>query len=205
MTDATAHPVIRRYLDELETALRDLPKERRHEIVRDIEEHIEAATAGSSNEADLRNALEQVGDPEAIAAEARERFGISHQRGGALEAAAIVLLLIGGLVVPGLGWLVGVVLLWISSVWSVRDKTIGTLVLPGGLALPVYLFLFAPVGTTVCTTPAESTRRGRLIEEVGICHQEPLTSEWWGLLLMALVVLLPIVTTIYLGRRAFRR
>ena len=36
-------------------------------------------------------------------------------------------------------WLVGVVLLWISSAWTRREKVIGTLVIPGGLALPMFL------------------------------------------------------------------
>jgi hypothetical protein len=32
------------------------------------------------------------------------------------------------------GWLAGLVLLWSSRAWTTRDKWIGTLVIPGGLA-----------------------------------------------------------------------
>ena len=48
------------------------------------------------------------------------------------EWATITLLLIGALF-AGVGWLIGVFLLWRSRVWTVGDKLIGTLLWPGGL------------------------------------------------------------------------
>ena len=36
-------------------------------------------------------------------------------------------------------WVVGVVLLWRSRAWTLRDKLIGTLVVPGGLAYVIYV------------------------------------------------------------------
>ena len=48
------------------------------------------------------------------------------------EWSIITLLAIGAFFV-GIGWIVGVVLLWRSRVWSVPDKLIGTLLWPGGL------------------------------------------------------------------------
>jgi hypothetical protein len=47
------------------------------------------------------------------------------------------MLSIGGVVLPVLGWIVGVVLLWVSDVWSTRDKLLGTFVTPGGIGLPL--------------------------------------------------------------------
>jgi hypothetical protein len=47
------------------------------------------------------------------------------------EWSIITLLAIGAFFV-GIGWVVGVVLLWRSRVWSVTDKLIGTLLWPGG-------------------------------------------------------------------------
>jgi hypothetical protein len=58
-----------------------------------------------------------------------------------MEAAALVLLLLGGFVF-GVGWIVGLVLLWSSSVWTWWEKLLGTLIVPGGLALPLYVFVF---------------------------------------------------------------
>ncbi|MDX6315571.1 MAG: hypothetical protein QOF44_5035, partial [Streptomyces sp.] len=37
----------------------------------------------------------------------------------------------------GIGWVVGLVLLWSSRRWTPIDKLLGTLLVPGGLALPV--------------------------------------------------------------------
>jgi hypothetical protein len=48
------------------------------------------------------------------------------------EWSIITLLAIGAFFV-GIGWAVGVVLLWRSRVWSVTDKLIGTLLWPGGV------------------------------------------------------------------------
>jgi hypothetical protein len=52
---------------------------------------------------------------------------------GAHEITAVILLLIGGFL-AGIGWIVGVILLWTSPRWRTRDKWLGTLVWPGGLA-----------------------------------------------------------------------
>ena len=64
-----------------------------------------------------------------------------------METAALVFLLVGGFI-SALGWLIGLVLLWSSSVWTTRDKVIGTLVVPGGLAGSVFLFSLWAVTTT---------------------------------------------------------
>src|SRR5258706_2632573 len=72
------------------------------------------------------------------------------------EPIAIVLLLIG-LGLFAVGWLIGVALLWSSPTWRVRDKLLGTLVLPGGLPMGALLATFglaaifdwnAPTGAT---------------------------------------------------------
>ena len=50
---------------------------------------------------------------------------------GWMEVGALIMLLIGGIVIPIFGWVIGVVLLWVSNAWNVRDKIIGTVVCPG--------------------------------------------------------------------------
>jgi hypothetical protein len=67
------------------------------------------------------------------------------RRRGPQETAAIVLLLLGGFL-WGVGWLAGVVLLWLSDAWSPRDKLLGTLVVPCGLALPLLVVTKAGLG-----------------------------------------------------------
>ena len=52
------------------------------------------------------------------------------------EWSVITLLLIGAFLAV-VGWVVGVVLLWRSRVWTLGDKLIGTLLWPGGLVTGV--------------------------------------------------------------------
>lgn len=51
----------------------------------------------------------------------------------------LLLLPFGAILLPILGWVIGVIWLWQSQVWSRRHKLIGTLVFPGGCGLPLLL------------------------------------------------------------------
>jgi hypothetical protein len=98
---------------------------------------------------------------------------------GATEWAAIAMLLFGGFIVPVAGWVLGLVLLWISSAWTTRDKLIGTFLLPGGLLAPfLVLALASPVTLRV----------------------SPLVAA----LLLTLLSVVPIWTAVYLARHARR-
>jgi hypothetical protein len=66
---------------------------------------------------------------------------------------AVVGLVVGSLVLPVVGWLVGLVLLWRSRSWTPLEKLLGTLVWPGGLLLPLAL-PFLPMGAWLLRTPA---------------------------------------------------
>jgi hypothetical protein len=59
-----------------------VPAHERTQIVDGIEEHVAAALAelDAPTEADVRNVLERLGDPDAIAAEAHERIGSKTSR-----------------------------------------------------------------------------------------------------------------------------
>jgi hypothetical protein len=57
-----------------------------------------------------------------------------------VHIAIVCLVLLGGVLLPIVGWVVGVGLLWVVPGWRVRDKLIGTLVPPGGL-LPLFVLL----------------------------------------------------------------
>ncbi|MGH3416256.1 MAG: hypothetical protein ACRDSS_07305 [Actinocrinis sp.] len=52
------------------------------------------------------------------------------------DALTIGLLLIGGVVLPVIGWVIGAVRLWRSGTWGLREKLLGILVIPGGLMAP---------------------------------------------------------------------
>src|SRR5262249_46799176 len=59
------------------------------------------------------------------------------------DIATVLLLLLGGVALDGIGWFGGVVLLWASRRWSIRDKIFGTLVVPLGLAAPLRFAIYA--------------------------------------------------------------
>jgi hypothetical protein len=132
----TVDTLVDNYLKDLDAELRGFPANRRRELLGEVGEHIAEARAAldAETEAAIRTLLERLGDPADIAAEARERFGIPAQPATPwLEVATLVALLI-----PGIGWLVGGVLLWISRMWTTREKRIGTLLLGvAALALAV--------------------------------------------------------------------
>ncbi|WP_345436118.1 HAAS signaling domain-containing protein [Actinoallomurus vinaceus] len=174
--------LIGEYLGRLEAAARGLPPDRRAELVAEIREHIDTVLAQSPDrtEATVRTILDRLGTPEEIVQEAgvglpetapvRERAAAVGQasprpRAGAFEIAAVMLLLIGGVVLPVLGWLVGVVLLWASARWTLRDKLIGSLLFPGGLAIPVFYFFFWS-GSATCSGTGDCESSGTSADTV---------------------------------------
>jgi uncharacterized membrane protein len=210
----TPDKLVERYLKHLEVELDDLPRDRRREIVDEIAGHIAEARSGleHESEADVRNILEGLGDPTDIAEDARERFDVEPPwpapaqpfKPGALEIGALVLLLIGGLLIPLFGWVIGVILLWISNAWNVRDKIIGTLFVPGGLALPVFLLLFAATGS------GAGFSCGPVISDTGKTFPSPCpdsgsSSSFFKIAAAIVLCLIPIMTTAYLAYRLRRQ
>jgi uncharacterized membrane protein len=133
------------YLNDLEAELHGLPANRRRELLDEVGEHITEARAAldADSEAAIRTVLERLGDPADIAAEAHERFGIRAKAAKPatpwLEVIALVLLLL-----PFLGWVVGMALLWLSRTWTTREKAIGT-VLALGVGALALVALSSPV------------------------------------------------------------
>jgi hypothetical protein len=209
MNATAADQLVARYLARLQAALRDLPAARRDELLEQVSEHIATARAelgAQASEAEIRMLLDRLGDPAAIAAEAghssNELVGPPRARPGWLEVATLVLLPIGGIVVPVLGWFVGVALLWTSERWSVRDKLLGTLVVPGGLALPLALGLFTTTTGTCVTAPVPASGA----TQTPVCTGGPPGwLEVLGPVALVLLLLAPIATVIYLGVRLRRQ
>ena len=178
------------YLRRLDAELTELPRARRREIVEEITGHIEES--GATNEVDIRNVLDRLGDPAEIADEARVRFGVSSRRGGILDVAALILLLIGGFL-GGVGWFVGVALLWGSTIWTTREKLLGTLIVPGGLLVP-FVFIFEVFGQTCFSDGVHESCTG------GSGLPDLVASG-----LFAFVVVGPIAMVAYLARQRRRR
>jgi hypothetical protein len=139
-------------------------------------------------------------------------------RAGALEITAVIFLLIGGVVIPFVGWVVGVILLWYSPRWRRSEKLLGTLVWPGGLLAPVLLMLGAGVATVIpssgtsCSggyteTGMTSTGRHFLRHVAGSCSTTGGGLPTWLAISLTMILLIaaiagPIFTAIRLLRRA---
>ena len=125
-----ADKLVRRYLAQLDAALRDVDASRREEILTEVHGHIDEGRAelDPDDATSVRTLLDRVGDPAAIAAEA----GAPPPGSGRWDAWA-PWLIIFGFIASGLGWIAGVLILWTSPTWSQRDKLIATVVSPAGL------------------------------------------------------------------------
>jgi hypothetical protein len=139
--------MVEEYLAELERTAVVLPLNRRAELLADVHSHIAVAraetapgtAAGAEDDAAVRRILSQLGDPQEIVATALSDLPPGTQPDSrTLEITTVLLLLFGGFL-AGIGWLIGVVLLWSSRRWTRGDKLLGTLLIPGGLALPTVL------------------------------------------------------------------
>jgi uncharacterized membrane protein len=200
MTETTDH-MVDGYVKRLNRELGDLPRDRRREVVDEIREHIGEARAElpAETEAELRNILDRLGEPAEIAADARERFGVAGRRRSGLDIVALVMLLVGGVILPVVGWFVGLVLLWMSRAWNVRDKLIGTLVLPGGLVIPFGVIVLSS-GTSACVTTQRPVGQGATLTQTCSGGLSTSAEVLWIVLLVVLAVV-PIATTIYLARQ----
>lgn len=148
MTDATLVPAARDYLDRLDVALAGIDASTRADILSGVREVLIGRDADA-----VAARIRELGDPDFIAAEARavpvaaeaSPDGTSRARRpepAGLAIVAAVLVMIGGALVPVLGAVVGYVLVWISTVWTTRQKLIATLV-PVASAVALALVLVA--------------------------------------------------------------
>ena len=179
-----ADTLIDRYLNDLQAELRGVPANRRRELLEEVGEHITQARAAldADTEAAIRTVLERLGDPAEIAADARERFGVQTAKPFTpwLEVIALVLL-----VIPFLGWVVGVVLVWLSRLWTTRDKLIGTL---GGMS-----WVVAGLGTIMMSAGGS--------RPVGSAPLEPAGPGAVEIIAFVVPFVIPIAAAIYLGIR----
>jgi hypothetical protein len=202
MSTSTLHPLATAYLQRVRREGRDLPGDRLEELLTDLEEHLSAAIPADASDQDALEVLDRLGDPREIVAAERPESIAPAERRGTREWAAVFLLLFG-FVAAGVGWVVGVILLWRSRAWTTRDKLIGTLVLPGGLVSTVVLLALA-LGRPhkeICTHRGTSGTH----YATSVVHCMHVTSggpSTLGSIVLILLALTPIATAVYLARRA---
>ncbi|MCX7521644.1 DUF1700 domain-containing protein [Microbacterium sp. STN6] len=178
----------RRYLDELDADLLDLPVRDRREIVESVVEHISIAMSSGHP---VEEVLQKLGDPLTVSEEAHSRNASGWRRKSSIfyEIAVTTLLLVGGLLL-GVGWIVGLVMLWASKSRTLLNKIACTLIWPGGL-LGAWLFLGIPV---------RSEGHFYFGADAYSVHPAPPTSVWTLLFITAAYAIPLLVQLTFLAR-----
>jgi uncharacterized membrane protein len=209
MTPADQDPVDQ-YLRRLEAATRDLPPEVRDDLLTDVHTHLQETRRRATSSAELRSALERLGPPEAIAAEARggPDAGVSPvastTSSSARDVTTVIALLFGPLLLSiplgifgaALGWATGLGLLWSSRSWTAGEKLTAALVWPGGFLTPIFL---GTLSTRVCTS-VETSEGVSTVECTGFA-----LPIWLGIPVLIVVSAAPVVVAWVLLRRADAR
>jgi len=160
------------YLGRLVQAARQLPQDRRAELIDEIADHIDQARAASAASGPgLRDLLQRLGEPEAIVEAASDTASDfpgafappasavmrpsavrPPRRQRRLDLAAVLLMFGSVLLAPLtfvlalIGWVVGVVLLLLSPRWPRRAKVLGAVT--GTLGLLLYGGLLATLANS---------------------------------------------------------
>lgn len=156
------HPLVVDYLVRLGVETRRLPQDQARELLADIEEHLSAGLAEDASEADVRNTLDRLGTPAevvdaamppsadvyATASPTKDRRWVEVGALVGLLAAEVLFVI---LPVSIVAWIVGLVLLAMSNVWSAREKLIGYLALGTG-----FVAAWLIIGVSLVASPSES-------------------------------------------------
>ena len=134
--------LVESYLEQVRAAVAPLRSRQRRQVVDEISARIAGARLGLDDRSEVvvGELLDRLGPAASVAAAALEGAATRRRPGRRREGAALRWLLFGRLLF-GVGWFVGVRLLWRSPAWSRLEKLLGTLVLPGGL---LWAFALAP-------------------------------------------------------------
>src|SRR5918995_42713 len=211
----TVDQLVSDYLGRLDTAAAVLPPDRRIELLEEIREHIDVARAAgaAADEAAVRTLLDRLGGPEEIVGAARDEQAPPHtvgatapqtmvptRPGTGLEITAVLMLTVGSFI-PLIGWAVGVILLWSSRRWRTGEKLLGTLVVPGGPAVVLWLGVLVPGQVCSDTTG----QRAGIMQSVEPHCTGFAFSPWIGLPLLLTALIAPFVVAGVLVARARAR
>lgn len=205
MTAGNLHPLATDYLGRLQSAGRDLPPARLRELLAEIEGYLSEAIPASTSDHEALEVLERLGSPGEIVEAEEPPVLVLADRRSWREWAAVILLPLGGFAF-GVGWLVGLVLLWSSRLWTTRDKLVGTLIVPGGIATALLVAVLTGTKRRCSTLATVDPSTGALVGRATIhCTPSAGPSAATTALHIALAVLFvigPVVSAVYLARRA---
>lgn len=172
------HPLVQDYLARLDRAAAGLPPEIRAELIGDLSAHLDSALTPTSTDADVRNALQELGAPEDVASAAYDGLGggtpasppppppyagpvpAAPMTGippagpwGPVEIIAVVGLTAGTFLVPFVGPVVGLVMAWVSERWTKREKVVATVL----CLLPVLALVIGGIGLVAMSGSSSSS------------------------------------------------
>ena len=105
-------------------------------------------------------------------------------------------LVVAGGFLLGIGWFVGVAWLWSSHTWTRKEKIVATLVVPGGLVLPLWALLFSfTTRTSDCASfggPGQPT--------VTHCAGTRLAFPSSSILILVVLVVAPVIVAVNLEK-----
>jgi hypothetical protein len=207
MSPNDLHPLAEDFLRRLRRAGRQLPPERLNELMAEIEGHLAEAIPPGAADAEALEVLERLGSPgDIVEAERPPAHGPGRRTWR--EWAAVILLPLGGFAF-GVGWAVGLIFLWSSRLWTTREKLLGTLIVPGGIATALLVAVLTGTKRRCSELVRVQPANGELVERVSR-HCTPsagvsAATSAWHIALIVLCILGPVVSAVYLARRAHDR
>lgn len=200
---------VERYLAEVDSALAARNVEDSEEIVAGLREHIADAVADGR---DRDEVLRELGDPQLIAASASLQSSQAETSSGAATTVrgkpwfsilALGLLSVGALLliflVPIVLVATGLVMVWLSKLWTVREKLWGTLLVPApGLAIGIILGVTTSTQSCVTSSDGQDTQT--------ICGSNEFnTGGVIVTIVLVAIALIGVAVTIKLARLALSR
>jgi hypothetical protein len=231
---ATAQELIDGYLQRLAAATADLPPDVRDDLLTDVHTHLLEVQQRAASDGEVRGALDRLGPPEAIAAEARGGQGAAPASGVwgtappppsgagwpappprprttsslAYDATALLTLLFGGLLVGLLTGVLGMALGWIVGVglvWGSRTWSGGEKALATLVWPGGYLFpLLLGLTGSQVCISQEVTGTDGSVVFEEVCEGFALPL-WLGVPLLVVLVAAPIAVAWLLLRRGDAR
>lgn len=154
MIEGMAKGPVRKYLEEVEEALRDVQPELRDELVEGLHEELRGLSPDAA-----RVRIKQMGSPSVIAAEARIEVAkqsdvvVTGRRAEPAwySAIGVLFITVGGILLPVVGAIVGYAMMWTSRDWTKKDKKIATWTI--ALATAVVTIVVAVVAVNTSNDP----------------------------------------------------
>ncbi|KGJ71800.1 hypothetical protein GY21_19745 [Cryobacterium roopkundense] len=184
MTKSSTNAPIRAYLAELDAALADLPSDVRRGILEGVGEELRGLS-----ESDTVRRIQQLGHPAFIASQARAEAGLSESDAADatrelsdpawFPVVAALLVMVGGVLIPFVGAIAGLVMVWFSRTWTRAEKWVATLTPVVAVVLAVLLAAAAALSSRQDVSPSGDVHNPLV---------PALFDAVWSSLLMVLVV-----------------